>query len=457
MKSIFTKNKEFIAGIVLISGAGLLFIWPLPGTIALRNLLLLTGGLSSIYFFSRDRVALRAAVTANFPLILFFFWVVAHYFFLSNQKEMQWKELTGFWLRSAISTIMGACIGIILSTQLLRKDKKIHIDSTSIFNASIYTSLAIYLVRYLYELAISKEPVPHDFYMIPFGGKPQIVIFIGIAFVGGLTNLLLALKTPDWKKNIVFPALVMGLSLFSFQLSNTKNGFLVSLSLLIGTLALTLKSRYYAPKIKSAILIASVPLMIIGGIHIQKNTAWHTAYADIKTGVAISEQTYWKDWLRDPLPRNENDQLVNQSTYLRVAWLTAALQIIGDHPWGYGLMSYSFTYLAQEKWSDFYIKDKNHMVATHSGWIDLTLGLGIPATAFLFFSFFINTKKALKQENGTIFWNKYSILMTPFFLLSFLTVEVSYDIFYEVLLFFLAIFGSLQSCTTLQTNRANSE
>jgi hypothetical protein len=410
---------------------------------ALRNLLLLAGGLSAIFLFSRDKEAFRAAFKANVPLVLFFAWAVAHYFFLTQQKEMQWTELTGFWLRSGMSTLIGAGIGVLLSRKSSREDVHPKTGPAFVFQLSIYASLAIYLLRYLYELASSQGAFPTDFYMTPFGGKPQIVVFIGIAFIAGLTHLLLALESPNWKKKVILPAFTMGLSMLSFYFANTKNGFLISFVILFGVLLLTLKKDYYSPKIKLAIVATAIPLAIVGGMHMKENAAWHTAYADIKTGVAISEQNYWKDWVTQALPRNENGQAVNQSTYLRVAWLTAALQLIQETPWGYGLMSYSFSYLAKEKWPDFYSKEGDHMVATHSGWMDLTLGLGIPATLLVFLSLLNSSRNALKKAGPGGFWSKYSMLMPPFFLLSFLTVEVSYDIFFELLFFYCAIFGSL--------------
>jgi hypothetical protein len=443
MKTIRNGHERFFAGLLFITGAGLLSIWPLPGTMALRNLLLLVGGLSSIYLFSKERGAYRRALRANIPLVLFFAWTVAHYFFLAQQKEMQWKELTGFWLRSGLSTLIGACIGVLLSKKTSQKDECSKTNPAFVLQLSIYMSLAIYLLRYLYELAFSQGVFPTDFYMTPFGGKPQIVIFIGIAFIAALTYLLLALESPNWKKKAILPAFTMGLSLLSFYFANTKNGVLISFVILFGVLLLTLNKDYYSTKIKLAIVAVTIPLTVVGGMHMKENAAWHTAYADIKTGLAISEQTYWKDWVTQELPLNENGLAVNQSTYLRVAWLTAALQLIQETPWGYGLMSYSFSYLAKEKWPDFYSKEGDHMVATHSGWMDLTLGLGIPATLLVFLSLFNSTKNAYKNAESGGFWNKYSMLMPPFFLLSFLTVEVSYDIFFELLFFFSAIFGSL--------------
>jgi hypothetical protein len=443
MKNIRMKHERLFAGLLFISGAGLLSIWPLPGTMALRNLLLLVGGLSSIYLFSKDKEAFRTALRANLPLVMFFGWALAHYFFLAHQKETQWKELTGFWLRSGISTLIGASIGVLLSRKSSLEDERPKTSPAFVLELSIYTSLAIYLLRYLYELAFSQGAFPADFYMTPFGGKPQIVVFIGIAFIAALTHLLLGLESPNWKKKVILPAFTMGLSLLSFYFANTKNGFLISFVILFGVLLLTLKKDYYSPKIKLAIVVAAIPLAVVGGMHMKENAAWHTAYADIKTGVAISEQTYWKDWVTQALPHNENGQAVNQSTYLRVAWLTAALQLIQETPWGYGLMSYSFSYLAKEKWPDFYSKEGDHMVATHSGWMDLTLGLGIPATLLVFLSLFTSSRNALKKTGPGGFWSKYSMLIPPFFLLSFLTVEVSYDIFFELLFFFCAIFGSL--------------
>jgi len=324
--------------------------------------------LSSIYLFAKDKEAFRVAFRANLPLVLFFVWTVAHYFFLAQQKEMQWKELMGFWLRSGISALIGAGIGVLLSRKSLREDAPPKTSPAFVLQLSIYASLAIYLLRYLYEIAFSQGAFPTDFYMTPFGGKPQIVVFIGIAFMAALTHLLLALESQNWKKKVILPGFTMGLSLLSFYFANTKNGFLISFAILLGVLMLTLKKGYYSPKIKFAIVAAAIPLAVVGGVHIKGNAAWHTAYADIKTGLAISEQTYWKDWVTQALPRNENGQAVNQSTYLRVAWLTAALQLIRETPWGYGLMSYSFSYLAKKMARLLQQRRRPH--GGHTQWLD---------------------------------------------------------------------------------------
>ena len=112
-------------------------------------------------------------------------------------------------------------------------------------------------------------------------------------------------------------------------------------------------------------------------------------------------------------------------------------------------MSYSFSYLAKQKWPDFYSKENDHMVATHSGWEDLTLALGLPALLLVQFSWWRSYHRAGSRTGFSYSYIRWTV---PTIAFMYLTVEVSYDIFFELLFLFLGMFAALTYPPVLETN-----
>ena len=80
--------------LIILSASVLLFVWGLPHTIALRNIVLSLGAIGSLYFLLRYRPFEfnRQAL----PLVLVYgllLWVVAHYCFFSQEPQLQLIEL----------------------------------------------------------------------------------------------------------------------------------------------------------------------------------------------------------------------------------------------------------------------------------------------------------------------------------------------------------------------------
>jgi hypothetical protein len=174
--------------------------------------------------------------------------------------------------------------------------------------------------------------------------------------------------------------------------------------------------------------------------HIQHNQAWLSMLADVRVGMDIENQSYWRNWVDTPNPQNSSGEIVNGSTYLRTAWAVAGLDLIQENPLGYGLMNSSFSHLAKEKWRDFYTDNGQHMVDTHSSWIDLTLALGIPAIGLLLYSL---GKSFIDAFRYRAIWSSYVIWLIPTLVLGYTVVEVTFNLFYELLIFLAATFATL--------------
>jgi len=106
--------------LILLSSI-LLGIWAVKETIALRNILLVTGTLLSIYYISFEFRYEKLKEDLTFwkliPFILIaciFLWVIGHNFFFSIDPIAQFDELRSTWLRSLLASIVGLGTGLAL-------------------------------------------------------------------------------------------------------------------------------------------------------------------------------------------------------------------------------------------------------------------------------------------------------------------------------------------------------
>ncbi|WP_159874763.1 O-antigen ligase family protein [Aquitalea denitrificans] len=80
-----------------------------------------------------------------------------------------------------------------------------------------------------------------------------------------------------------------------------------------------------------------------------------------------------KAWLRmEPLPKMSNGEPVDGSAYERIAWIHSGLDLIVTRPIGYGFSRDAFSLALTET------GHHNQVGHSHSGFIDLGIGLGIP-------------------------------------------------------------------------------
>ena len=120
MKSLLSNSdwgRDLYSAIFcLLSVAGLLITWVLPGTIALRHLFLLAGLFSGLLFIFENRFELFRRPRAFWPLFLLaslFIWVIIHYSFFSMNPALERMEITGLWARTFVSAMLG--VSVVLS------------------------------------------------------------------------------------------------------------------------------------------------------------------------------------------------------------------------------------------------------------------------------------------------------------------------------------------------------
>ena len=107
---------------------------------------------------------------------------------------------------------------------------------------------------------------------------------------------------------------------------------------------------------------------------------------------------------------------------------------------GYGLLHHSFGSLAAIKYPDFYKPVGNTRGATHSGWLDFALGLGIPGLLLVLVPLFAAWYRSLHQKG---LWFSYASWTIPIMSFAYLTTEVAESHYVEMLFFMTAFFCGL--------------
>jgi hypothetical protein len=445
IKQLPDKYLEFF---IISTSALLLAIWTLPGTIAFRNILLVFGFVTSFaYLIHCWHIIISRNAWPLWILLGFFIWMLFHLFFLSSQFALQKSELLSVWLRSFLASILGLSAGLILinfeKVAAAFAGNKDSIFSTSIFFLGLSGVCIISFFFYIFTAFNRNQIINYEFDIIYNLYKSKTPFVIAATFFLPLcyTIIIKAINLDKKKIYILFSTIGITLTLLTCIFSNTKNGVTVFIFVMIIFLpALLFKIHWNFRRI---ILIFLV-LFSIGAItfysvrlHLDRNDAWPNLIADARVATDIENYDRWKNRDQFPLPNNALGSYVNQSTYERLAWFTAGIRLIQENPLGFGLIHHSFGWLAKAKWSDFYEPKGNLRGATHSGWLDMALGIGLPGILLIWISLAASWKRCFGKSG---IWFSYTFFTIPTLMLSYLITEVAGQHSTELLFFMTALF-----------------
>lgn len=393
-QEIYSKNLEWI---LIIWSSVLLGIWAVKDTIALRNILLVSGTLFSIYYLIQEwrQGSLREQCTfwKVLPVILIgltFAWVFVHYLFFSLDSMKQMEELESTWLRASMASIVGLATGLVLRN---------HPNRLNLLWLGILIAFLVLFSQYIPRaLAQNKLLVPdHDHYL--FYLKINTVL-MGMILIAGIDGALLDhLRAIQYRWRylrlwyLVYWLLGTGLALWAFvYIVDARNGIGLS-TILYGfwflcALVFLIRSQQRFPNRKSllALLIASLGLSVVlyfAYLQMTVNKGWHTLFVDAKVAVQIERYPNWQNPAQMGYPKREDGQSVAANTYERVAWAIAGARAILSYPQGVGTLSYPFAKHPSAP-PKMEIGPNSPGIATHSGWVELGLAFGVPMLGLIF-------------------------------------------------------------------------
>ena len=373
------KRTE-IVGLVLL---GLLFfVWPVPYTVTLRDLLLLSnlpvfGYLSRVRGGSRTVLrGLRVPVLLLAGLALWMYFVA---FFISPETAWSLDEIASQWVRGFMALLIGAFVAI-----AARENAGL----TRGVLAVLVTVLALHILYVDFQAVGGLfTPGPLDRMAGLTEGPDKSSYLTNILFGFLLAELFLRVVTRQRLLPLSRSVFVVLLSLVAFSVfaERTRDGIitLVLMLLLLGWLYLR-QRRARLNKVAVSAAIAATLAVVLGGAALVVTARQSSSLNELIGTIPIAWDTeHYKAWEvgnQDGFPKLPGGQAVDKSVYLRIAWLKEGLSLVRDHPLGIGFGRNAFGHGLKAK----YGKGEGH---SHSGLLDLAIGLGVPGV-LLWLGFF---------------------------------------------------------------------
>ena len=428
-------------------------IWALPETILIRHICLIVGALIGLYevYQYRRRFFQRRAIPA-WLLLGLFVWMTFHLIFLSNDFALQYQEYTTIWKRTALGALFAIGWGLALANTKL--SPKVARSLWVLVYLGLLAPTFIYIVKYvLTHYGVQKGWLVPEYWKLHYGSLPfylpktAYVCFclptLGIA----LGQLARNISRHKWLHlaNVIYLATVPAV-IFVFYGDNIKNGVIYSAVLIAVFIASLIFSEFHQRWLLKSLFIA----VILGsGIfflanHIQKNDSWRTFQVDAKVALNTDQYQQWKYNGAQGYPNNELGVVVSPTNYDRIAWGKEGIKLIWRYPLGYGLIERSFGHLGKIAWPDSILHQ------SHSGWIDLALGIGIPGIVLILTSLLTllyplgrlaNPNQGLHLSESPYqsmaWWALFSLLIM------WCTTEISQKVFFDSFIFWLSLGAGL--------------
>lgn len=391
-------KKPEIAALVLL---GLLFfVWPMPRTISLRDLLLVLVLLVSGYRAWRrgwPRGNLRALFAPAIMIAALTAWMYFVAFFISPESAWSIDEINSQWIRALVALVAGVVVAMAVGPDSGLRQKVLLV----IFAALLLHVLAVDI------LAVkqwSQDLMAHrDLHRI--GGLTS-----GADKSNYLTNLLLCFLLAESlyrllskKRGLPLGNVLLGsatgIALFSMFAERMRNGVAVFvLMLLIAGLLWLLAQKSRLRKTGLVAGAAALAVIALGGLGLAVAIRSDSDLKNLIETVPVAWDTEhhqgWLDEKKYGLPVLPSGAAVDYSAYMRIAWFKQGLLIIGEHPLGIGFGRNAYGHGLKAKYGE----GRGH---SHSGLVDLAIGTGVPGT-LLWLGFFVSLMRlAWKRSRAT--------------------------------------------------------
>lgn len=360
-------------------------VYPVPHTIALRNLLVAAGllalawGLRRAEARARLTAAARAWRTEGLLLAALSGWMVLQSQLLGRFPAQSLSLWLGDWLVAVL--VGGTVFGL---AAMAERDERP--------GQPLPTALLLALAGHLVVLLAYQTAVWLGSGQFPWGDTAMTALYgissisggrdhySGLA-VGSLALLLADLlargggQPPILRLPARWVAALTALALVATLTLSTRNGVLVTLLLLFVLLAaLARRRRWLATGGRRFLLAAALAaIALFGLLAVKLDPRWATFRETVVIALDTDSHRHWLDYRRYPSPRLANGEPVETSAYLRIAWAKVALERLAAHPLGIGYGHMAFGWAVDEAQGA-----RTDMESSHSGMLDFALANGLP-------------------------------------------------------------------------------
>lgn len=369
-----------ITGLVIL--ALLFFIWSIPRTISLRDLLLVLVLCVFGYLAWRRGEVGRAIRHVALPagiLTALTIWMYVVAFFISPETSWSLDELQSQWLRGLASLAAGILIAATAGPRAdLGRQAWLAVFVALLVHAAYVDAMALYQWPQGWRQGSGFSRISGF-----AGGSDKSNYVTNALFCFVFADLLIRrlrgknLLPVD--NGVLWAALA--LTLLSMFAERMRNGVIVFVLLLVATALFYLLGRKSRIS-KTALTMSAAALCVIalGGFALAvfiKPAQNPISVRNLLDTAAIAWDTEnYKSWQNEQkygLPTLPSGATVDPSLYQRVAWFKQGLLLVAEHPLGIGFGRNAFGHGLKAKYGE----GGGH---SHSGMLDFTIGSGVPGT-----------------------------------------------------------------------------
>ena len=348
----------------------LLFVWSLPGTIALRSLLLLSalavvavthvhGNWRSNFRDIGQGAALPLALIATFSL-----WLMGQGIWLAAEPNWSLNELRG----QLLPALLAFLLGLMLAPLVTRLATAIVI----VFAVQAAIAIGHAVWHWFIHGVVLTKVVPLT------GGKLEmsfvlnlLLAFLMVDLFCRATNRPHLLRLP-----LATVVTILLLDLAGSLLAGARNGIIGIVFLSVSAISLFIfdqRRRLGPTRTLTATLAIAAGVTALASLNYHADSRWQVFVETAPIAWDIDSHTHWINPADQSLPTLADGRLADESAYLRIAFIHGGLRLLADHPLGYGYGRNAFAHALRLRYPEA------RLGHAHSGWIDLGVGGGVPA------------------------------------------------------------------------------
>ncbi len=352
----------------------LYFVYPIPHTIAVRNLLLIVGLAACVFLIVRDGSAraawqaLRLFRVSGAILLTLSLWLLVQSSFISPYPGEALNHLRGDWVNELLVALTGACAVLAGRRAGVRRVLTV-----------ITVALSAHIVLLLaYQICLWIGSGSYPFGQTPFGQKDYhstLVTALIALLLADLSSRLITDRTVlamSWRLKL----LLLLLSLITTATLMARNAVVITAVMMLLTTGIFLFFGRYRlgawtkPLIAALLIVASIAVTWIG---LRSDERWAGFNEAASVAFDTQNNLAWLDPEKYGLPRMKSGQPVEESAYLRLAWAKVAIEQIQRYPLGLGYGHKAFGWAVNRSY-----QVHTGIESSHSGLLDFTLANGIP-------------------------------------------------------------------------------
>jgi len=367
----------------LAAFATLLFLWSVPDVIGARNALLALLLVFAVLLkpdFSLVAAVLRQRSIA-IPLLALTAWIALHCAVFAWNPGRAWHEAAQ-WFKAVPIFVLGVALG---QSPGWRKQ-------TCRVSAWCGMTVIAYLVYLTFQVIYKPWDLPAPAGQILLQttriGSRDLASYLGTALVALQLADLVAhsargrglLNGPVWLRAL---GLVAATALTVATM--TRNA--LPILMLLGAVAAVafVATRPRQTRLRAIALVGVAALLLASGIaiNVKSDERWARFASSVSIGLDIEHQKAWLAQEQTPLPLNAQGLPVDDSAYMRTAWMKGLLTEIARHPLGVGYDRNAFGNALRADYGKWVTTGHGH-----AGMLDFTVGVGIPG-GLLLLAFFV--------------------------------------------------------------------